>query len=147
MSLIKFNKTRFPWINEGVSDLLGTDNFFSDDFFVKDRHLPAMNIKENKNNYEIELAVPGFSKKDIHVTIEDDILNIAAQNSQEQKDEKEGYTRQEFSYNQFERQLQLPTNVDKKKEIKATYENGILKLNLIKDSKTLDTPKKNIKIT
>ena len=60
MSLIKFNKNRFPWINDRVSAWLDTDDFFADDFFVKDRKPPAMNVKENKDDFEIELAVPGF---------------------------------------------------------------------------------------
>ncbi len=146
MSLIKFNKSRFPWINDRVSTWLDTDDFFADDFFVKDRNLPAMNVKENKDNFEIELAVPGFSKKDIEVTMEDDVLHICAQKSKEEVEEDKGYTRREFSYNEFDRKLQLPTSVNQNEKIKAVYKNGVLTLNLLKKEEAKEQPKKVIEI-
>ncbi|WP_109097315.1 Hsp20/alpha crystallin family protein [Aquimarina sp. AU58] len=146
MSLIKFNKNRFPWINDRVSTWLDTDDFFADDFFVKDRNLPAMNVKENKDNFEIELAVPGFSKKDIEVTMEDDVLHICAQKSKEEVEEDKGYTRREFSYNEFDRKLQLPTSVNQNEKVKAIYKNGVLTLSLLKKEEAKEQPKKVIEI-
>jgi HSP20 family protein len=146
MSLIKFNKNRFPWINDRVSTWLDTDDFFADDFFVKERKLPAMNVKENKDDFEIELAVPGFSKKDIEVTMEDDVLHICAQNSKEETEEDKGYTRREFSYNEFDRKLQLPTSINQNEKVKATYKNGVLTLNLLKKEEAKEQPKKVIEI-
>ncbi|MBG6131834.1 HSP20 family protein [Aquimarina sp. EL_43] len=146
MSLIKFNKNRFPWINDRVSTWLDTDDFFADDFFVKDRNLPAMNVKENKDNFEIELAVPGFSKKDIEVTMEDDVLHICAQKSKEEIEEEKEYTRREFSYNEFDRKLQLPTSVNQNEKVKAIYKNGVLTLNLLKKEEAKEQPKKIIEI-
>ncbi|WP_025664340.1 Hsp20/alpha crystallin family protein [Aquimarina megaterium] len=146
MSLIKFNKNRFPWINDRVSTWLDTDDFFADDFFVKDRNLPAMNVKENKDNFEIELAVPGFSKKDIEVTMEDDVLHIWAQKSKEEIEEETEYTRREFSYNEFDRKLQLPTSVNQNEKVKAIYKNGVLTLNLLKKEEAKEQPKKIIEI-
>ncbi|PKV48276.1 HSP20 family protein [Aquimarina sp. MAR_2010_214] len=146
MSLIKFNKNRFPWINDRVSTWLDTDDFFADDFFVRDKKLPAMNVKENKDDFEIELAVPGFSKKDIEVTMEDDVLHICAQKSKEEVEEDEGYTRREFSYNEFDRKLQLPTSVNQNEKVKATYKNGVLTLNLLKKEEAKEQPKKVIEI-
>lgn len=146
MSLIKFNKSRFPWINDRVSTWLDTDDFFSDDFFVKDRKLPAMNIKENKDDFEIELAVPGFSKKEIEVTMEEDVLHICAQKSKEEVEENEEYTRREFSYNEFDRKLQLPSSVNQNEEVKASYKDGVLRLNLAKREEAKEQPKKVIEI-
>lgn len=146
MSLIKFNNNRFPWINDRVSTWLDTDDFFADDFFVKDRKLPAMNVKENKDDFEIELAVPGFSKKDIEVTMEDDVLHICAQKSKEEVEEDKGYIRREFSYNEFDRKLQLPTSVNQNEKVKATYKNGMLTLNLMKREEAKEEPKKVIEI-
>lgn len=146
MSLIKFNKNRSPWINDRVSTWLDTDDFFADDFFVKGRNLPAMNVKENMDNFEIELAVPGFSKKDIEVTMEDDVLHICAQKSKEEIEEDKGYTRREFSYNEFDRKLQLPTSVNQNEKVKAIYKNGVLTLNLLKKEEAKEQPKKVIEI-
>ncbi len=146
MSLIKFNKNRFPWVNDRVSNWLDTEDFFADDFFVRDRKLPAMNVKENKDDFEIELAVPGFSKKDIEITMEDEMLHICAKKRKEEVEEEEGYTRREFSYNEFDRKLQLPASVNQNEDVKATYKNGILTLNLIKREEAKEQPKKVIEI-
>ncbi len=146
MSLIKLNKNRFPWINDRIATWLDTDDFFADDFFVKDRELPAMNIKENKNSFEVELAVPGFSKKDINVTMDNDILHISAHKSNEDVEEKDNYTRREFSYNSFDRKLQLPSSIDQSEKVKATYKDGILLLDLVKKEEAQKPPKKVIDI-
>lgn len=147
MSLIKFNKNNLPWFNDRISNWLDTDDFFSDDFFVKNRNLPAMNVKENKDDFQIELAVPGFSKEEIEVTIEDDVLHICAEKSEEAIEEnEEGYTRKEFTYNKFDRKLQLPKSIDQKEEVKAAYKNGILSLNLSKKEEAKELPKKVIEI-
>lgn len=146
MSLINFNKKRFPWINDNVSNWLDTNEFFSDDFFVKDSNLPAMNVKEHKGDFEIELAVPGYSKEDIEVTMEDDILHVCAKSKKEKVEEDESYTRREFNYREFDRKLQLPTTIDQKKDVKATYENGILKFKLPKKEEAKELPKKIIQI-
>lgn len=146
MSLIKFNKNRFPWFNDTVSNWIDTDNFFADDFFVKDKGVPAMNVKERKDDFEIELAVPGFLKKDIEVTMEDDVLHICAEQSEEKSEEKKAYTRKEFNYSSFDRKLQLPGSIDQNEEVKATYKNGILTLNLLKREEAKEQPKKVIEI-
>ncbi|WP_025743237.1 Hsp20/alpha crystallin family protein [Aquimarina pacifica] len=146
MSLIKFNKHRSPWFNDKVSSWLDTDDFFADDFFMRDSSLPAMNVKENKNDFEIELAVPGFSKKDIEVTIEDDVLHICANTSAEDVKEDDNYTRREFSYHSFDRKLQLPGSINQNEKVKATYNNGILSLNLLKKEDAQEPPKKVIEI-
>ncbi|GAA4272861.1 Hsp20/alpha crystallin family protein [Aquimarina gracilis] len=146
MSLIKFNKNRFPWFNDRIATWLDTDDFFADDFFIKDRNLPAMNVKENEKDFEIELAVPGFSKKDIEVTMEDDVLHICATQSKEEVEEEENYTRKEFNYSSFDRKLQLPNNVDQNEKVKAKYKDGILTLNLMKKEETKEPPKRIIDI-
>ncbi len=146
MSLIKLNRRRFPWLSDGVPSWLDADEFLSDDFFLKERNIPAMNVKENENNFEIELAVPGFSKNEIEVVLEDDLLKVSAQKSEKKEDTEEGYNRKEFSYNEFERKLQLPKSVDPKEKVKAVYNNGILKLNLLKKKDAKKILKKVIEI-
>ncbi|WP_378182623.1 Hsp20/alpha crystallin family protein [Aquimarina sp. SS2-1] len=146
MSIIKFNRNRFPWFNDTISNWMDTDNFFADDFFIKDRNLPAMNVKEHENDFEIELAVPGFSKKDIEVTMEDDVLHICAEKRKEEVEEEKDYTRREFNYNSFDRKLQLPTSVDQNEAVKAKYKNGVLTLNLLKKEEAKVQPKKVIEI-
>lgn len=147
MTLTKFNKNRFPMFNDRFSNWLDTNDFLSDDFFTNRESIPAMNVKENLENFEIELAVPGFSKKDIKVTIENDILQVSGEKSFEKVDEKDdGYTRKEFSSNSFSRNVSLPTVADSKKDVKAAYKDGILKLTVQKEAQEKIASKKTIEI-
>jgi HSP20 family protein len=149
MSLIKFKHGNglFPsWNNESLKSFLSSDDFFNHDFFQKDSLMPAMNIKEHENDFEIEFAAPGFSKKDFEVTIVDNILNVSGEKKQEKEENEEGYTCKEFSYNSFKRSLNLPKSVNTDHDVKATYNNGILKLNLQKKPETKEPHKKMIQV-
>lgn len=145
MSLIKFNGTRFPW-NENLADFFNRDTFVNDDFFSLEKSLPAMNIKEHDDDFEIELAAPGFDKKDFKITMKDDVLEVSAQKTKEETEKDEDYTCKEFNYNSFKRTMQLPNTVDQNKDAKATYKNGILKLNLHKAEEAKEKPKRIIDV-
>ena len=140
MSLVKFRKRR-PFGNLVTSDFFDMEDFFdnrfwnqgllNDSFWTGRKGEPALNIKENDANFEIELAAPGFAKKDFKITIEDGYLNISAEKSTSEEEKEDNYTRREFSYNSFERSLQLPENI-KDEEVKAKYNDGILSFKLNK---------------
>ena len=144
-----------PWRNrmfssdfDDINSLLRFDDIFKDDFFEDDSLMPAMNIKEHKKDFEIELAVPGFDKKDFEVDIEDDILHISGEKEVE-KDEKEAdYARKEFSYKSFKRSMMLPTSINLDQDVKATYKNGVLKIKLLKKEEVIEKehPKKVIEV-
>jgi HSP20 family protein len=148
MSLIKFNNGNrlFPWNNDSLKNFLSNDDFFNHDFLEEDSLMPAMNVKEHDQDYEIEFAAPGFSKKDFEVTIDDNTLNVCAQKQKEVEEKDENYTRKEFSYNSFKRSLKLPVSVNTNQDVKATYKNGILKLNLQKIEEAKEKPKKVIEV-
>jgi len=149
MSLIKFNNRNrlFPsWNNDNLKSFLSNDNFFNNDFFEEDSLMPAMNVKEHNEDFEIEFAAPGFSKKDFEVTIDDNILNVCGEKKKETEEKDDDYTRKEFSYNSFKRSLSLPKSVNTEQNVKATYKNGILKLNLQKKEEAKEQPKKVIEV-
>lgn len=145
MSLVKF-KRRFPLIEGGLPKWFETDNWFEDEFFKTAKNIPAMNVKEDDTTYNIELAIPGFSKKEIEISLENDILLVTAEKKEEEVTEDEGYTRKEFSYNAFERRIPLPLNVNQDEEVKASYTNGVLNLLLTKVPQLQELPKKKIAI-
>ena len=135
MSLIKFkNRSRlFPsWSNDTFDRLMKVDDIFNSDFFEENSLMPAMNVIEHKDDFEIEFAAPGFSKKDFVVTIEDNILHVNGEKKNELEEKDENFTCREFSYNSFKRSLSLPQSVNLDQKVKATYKNGILKINLLK---------------
>ena len=131
MSLVKFNR-RFPLFDRMFPEILDTDKWFNEDLLLGDKWMPAINVKENKSNFEIEVAAPGFSKKDFEVTITDDVLKISAENKKMKEEKEEDYSRREFYYNSFDRSFTLPKNIDLTKKIKAKYDNGILRVHLEK---------------
>lgn len=146
MTLVKFKNPRLPWYDTMFTDLLGTDRLFTKDFLLDDKWVPAMNIKETEHNYKIDVAVPGFDKKDFDVNIENGILNISAERKIEKDEKLEDFTRKEFNYSGFTRSFTLPENVNEDEEIKANYKNGILKLVLNKLPKDVLSHKRIINI-
>lgn len=135
MSLIKFkNRSRlFPsWTNDTFDRLINVDDIFASDFFEENSLMPAMNVIEHKDDFEIEFAAPGYSKKDFVVTIEDNILHVNGEKKKEVEEKEENYARKEFSYTSFKRSLSLPQSVNLDQKVKATYKNGILKIHLLK---------------
>ena len=94
-------------------------------------NIPAANIVENKNHYEISLASPGMKKDDFKIDVEGNILTISAEMEDKKEERDEKYTRKEYNYSSFSRSFTLPDWVNKDK-IDATYENGLLKLVLPK---------------
>lgn len=131
MSFIKFNR-RFPLFDQMFPAILDTDRLLNEDLLLKDSWVPAINVKENKDNFEIEVAAPGFSKKDFEVTITDDILTISAENKKTIEEKDEGYSRREFFYNSFKRSFTLPQTIDFNKKVNAKYDNGVLRVHLTK---------------
>jgi len=93
---------------------------------------PAANVREDEKNYSIELALPGFSKDEIKISFEEEILTITA--GRQPKEDVSGpkYTWNEFGYkSKYERSFQLPETVDAD-NISAAFENGILLVTLPK---------------
>ncbi len=153
MSLVKFR--RRPFGNLATQDFFNLDNFFDNRFWntgLMDNPFwhgktmePALNIKETDDDFEIELAAPGFAKKDFEVTIEDGCLNIAAEKEHSDEQKEENFTRREFGYSSFQRSLQLPDSV-KDEDIKANYKDGILSFKLAKKEEAKKLPPRKVEI-
>ncbi len=144
MTLIRYNN-RFP--------------AFFDDFLTKDvekwfdgnngfnTSLPAVNVKESEEGYEVEVAAPGMSKEDFKVEVEHDVLTISSEKEQKNEEKEEGkYTKREFSYQSFQRSFRLPEGQVDGDKIKARYENGILHLSLPKREEVKPKPARLIKV-
>lgn len=91
---------------------------------------PAANVKETDDSFVLELAVPGLTKKDIHINIEKNLLTVSAEKEVTTK-EGETVKRSEFSFNEFKRSFQLPETVDTEL-VKAKFKNGVLSITLPK---------------
>lgn len=87
--------------------------------------VPALNVKNLDKEYILELAAPGLEKSDFKIQIDDNVLSISVEKQKEKSEEKENFSRKEFSYHSFKRALELPQNVNAE-AIEARYDNGIL---------------------
>ncbi|WP_250435962.1 Hsp20/alpha crystallin family protein [Hanstruepera flava] len=129
------------------------DNFFDTDLetgllsnFNHGLTLPAVNIKEDNDNYNLELAVPGMNKEDFNLELDNEILSIGVEKQTEDKIDNENYTRREFGYSSFKRTFTLPDTVDTEK-INAKYENGILNIHIPKREEAKRKPAKRIDVS
>ncbi|NYT19406.1 MAG: Hsp20/alpha crystallin family protein [Methanosarcinales archaeon] len=100
---------------------------------------PLMDIKEEGDNVIVTTDLPGVDKKDINVTVKDNIIEISAECGKESESEDEGYTQRERTYSRFSRSAVLPSNVTDE-GAKAKLENGVLKITLPK-TKAEEKPK------
>ena len=137
MTLRPMHKTAVPF----------WDTFF-DDFFAPVEQAgscrtPLTDIKETPTEYVFEAEFPGFKEDELEVKIDKNhlILKAEKKSAEEQKDSKSHYIMSE-RYEKFSRSFTLPDNVDTEK-IKATFENGLLKLEVPKMEKAMP---KTIKI-
>ena len=122
------------------------DDFFRDDFFDrKDRmnfNLMKTDIREDENSYLLEVDLPGYSKDDIKIDITDGYLTINAKVEKEDKDESKTYVRRERFTGEVSRSFYVGEDI-KEDEVKASFKNGILTLEVPKLS--LEDKKKDKK--
>lgn len=130
MSLIKNRRNSFSAIPALVDDFLGREllNWDNGHFSSTQTTVPAVNIRESADNFEVEVAAPGMEKQDFRIQLENNTLTISSQKEQNQQTGEGDYTRREFSYQSFQRTFILPRDVVDDEGIAARYENGVLHL-------------------
>lgn len=113
-----------------LGNFWNSENIFDDGLWNQEM-LPAVNVKDVNNHYEIELSAPGYKKDAFKASIENGILTISAEMKDEKKEDDKCYTRREFTQSSFTRQFSMPDNV-KDDSINAKYEDGLLKISIEK---------------
>jgi HSP20 family protein len=86
---------------------------------------PAVDVREDDDNYLVEVELPGLSEKDVEVKVENSLLTIASRKDESSEEKDEGYIRKERRHYSFSRSFSLPDNVDVEK-ITANFKNGLL---------------------
>ncbi len=141
MSLVKRNDVIFPAL---INELFKPDWFGGIENFRT--AVPAVNIKENEKDYELELIVPGREKKDFNIEIDKNVMTVSSEVKSEDSKTVDNYTRREFILSSFKRSFTLPDSVDAE-GVNAAYENGVLKLTLPKKAEALPKPKRLIELS
>ena len=132
-----------------MTNLFETDPFFNVDW-IGDRfsmtEIPAANIVQRNGEFDIELAVPGMKRDDFHITCENGLLTIKGEKEEENMNEGDDFTRREYNFNSFSRTFNLPESV-KSEDVKAKYDNGVLKVIVPKKKEAKAKVVKEIKIS
>jgi HSP20 family protein len=132
MNIIRYNPT--DYVPSTFSSLV--DRFFSDSLVRNggSAFSPRVDVIENETSYEVHLAVPGMTKEDFKVEVNDNSLTVSGERKFTNEKKEKNYRSIETQYGSFTRSFSLPENVDGSK-INAKYNNGILELVIPKDEK------------
>jgi len=132
------------------------DDFFTKDLFdwnnanfsMQGTSLPAVNVKETADTFEVEMAAPGMKKEDFKVELNNNVLTISSEKRDEHEEkEDEKYTRKEFSYQSFQRSFTLAKEAVDADNIQAKYDNGVLRLTIPKREEVKQKPSRLINIS
>ncbi len=148
MTLVKFNRRPYERSLNSYVDGFFNDfpTLFKNDFghFSGKSFMPPVNIKETEKDYQVEVVAPGFEKPDFKVSVDQDLLTIAAETKSEVKEDADSkksdkQIRREYNYRSFKRTFTIDEGIDAT-NIDANYVNGILTLNLPKKETVKVTP-------
>lgn len=131
------------------------DRFFNNDlmdwnmsnFSGPNNTLPAVNVHETEDDYILEVAAPGMSKKDFKINYQNNTLTISSERKEEKEDKRNNYSRREFSYQSFQRSFTVPGNIVESEKISASYADGILNVRIPKREEVKPKPAREIAIS
>lgn len=86
---------------------------------------PKVNVIDNEDSYDVEIAVAGFDKEDINLELQDNTLFIKADKERCNENDCRNYLRREIASRSFRRVIRFPAEINTN-EISAKYENGII---------------------
>jgi HSP20 family protein len=96
---------------------------------------PRMDLVEADGHYRLMADLPGISKNDVSVTVDENRLTIRGEREREAEADAESYVRSERAFGTFHRMIRLPESVDETK-IEATFRDGVLSVELPKTEKS-----------
>lgn len=143
MSLVKIKENRFPLVFDDLfkTDWLGGTSAVNNTGF----NSPAVNIKDNEEEFVLEVAAPGRTRDSFNIELNNDRLTVSSIEKKE-NEENNKFTRKEFDYSTFKRIFRLPETIDNSK-INASYKDGVLLITLPKKEEAKIQPKRFIEIS
>ncbi len=126
--------------NKTVNDLnkvfgVNFSRIFEDAGITRGNWSPAVDVREDENGIALEADLPGLTKDDFELSIENYILTLKGERKFEKKDEAANYHRVERGYGKFVRTFTLPSTVDVDK-VKADFKDGVLSVSLPRKEET-----------
>ena len=96
---------------------------------------PRTDLSETDDAFRIRLDVPGMTKDDIAINLQNNTLTVSGERSSERQKDGEEYVRVERAFGTFHRTFTLPDAVDPDR-VEATYDEGVLTINVPKTEKS-----------
>ncbi len=93
--------------------------------FSRSAWVPALDVRENEDMFEVTVDLPGMAPEDVSLTFEAGVLTITGKREFTREESQETYHRIERSYGTFARQIRLPRTADTEK-IEASFDKGVL---------------------
>lgn len=124
-------------------EAMARDMFDGTGYFFRAGEMSGLDVYREKDDLVVKAELPGVSKKDLTVSLEDDVLTIKAEKKQEEVTEDAECYISERRFGSYSRAIALPFEVDAEK-ISATFKNGLLEMRL---PRAEETKAKHIDIT
>lgn len=138
MSIVRYDPFRdLRTLQEEVNRLFSSNlgHTFGDEGIGRGAWSPNVDIYENKDQIVLEAELPGMSREDFDLTVENNVITLRGERHFEKKDEADNYHRVERAYGTFIRSFTLPQSVSSEAAT-AEYQNGVLRVTLPKREET-----------
>ncbi|WP_426277795.1 Hsp20/alpha crystallin family protein [Chryseobacterium sp. S-02] len=148
MNLIKKNWSNVPGVPNLFDDFFNRElfNWGNNNYSSTSTTVPSVNIVENADTYQVQVAAPGMEKNDFEIKLDGNLLTISSAKQDSNETQEGNFTRREFSYQSFQRSFELPKDVVDQENIQAKYENGLLMLTIPKKEEAKQKPPRLIEI-
>ncbi len=129
-SMTRWNPAARGWLGERDPFATFMDTFFNGELgrgeeLSNRSWRPAVDIRETEDAYQVHAELPGLTKDDIQITIENNVLKLSGERRFEKDTKEEEYHRIERAYGSFTRAFSLPSRVDSER-VEASFQDGIL---------------------
>jgi HSP20 family protein len=135
----------------GIDRFRNEMNTFFDDFLsfkplplYDNDWSPSMDVIDEGGAIKVKADLPGLDQKDIELTVENGVLTISGQKSEEKRDETKNYLISERCFGSFIRSIRLPNGI-RQEDIHAEFKDGVLSVEIPKDEK-IQPRKINVKV-
>ena len=134
------------YMNKAMTNYNGERSVFDvlfDDFgrtmlgkdLVKNEMNPAVDVRETEKGYLMEVDLPGYTENEIDINVKDRILTLSCKKEKNEEKKEGGYLIKERNSSEFKRRFNFSDDIDEK-AISATFENGVLEVNIPKKAET-----------
>lgn len=131
LSRVEHTEHSLDWLHREINELFDAFPLGFGRSGWWDRSSSGFEVSETDDEVRIRAELPGMDKKDIHITLDENVLTLRGERHEQHEEKKRSYQVSSMSHGSFYRSIPLPVEVDRDK-VKAKFKRGILTLTLPK---------------